>query len=128
MLGSRQQQEELCSGSFVLFQISTLATLDLSKRLPSADVTSLLPAADPTHIPDDDLSNSPLSPHNPSFLMAHPPHLVQATQLYLKAVILLGRVVSFMQRAPTPIGMGLPPPRKHPDDPSEPLDIRTTSV
>ena len=57
----------------------------------------------------DNPADSPLSSHNSAFLLAHPPHLVQSIQLYMKAVVLLGRVVSFMQRAKSPIGMSLNP-------------------
>ncbi|TKA55976.1 hypothetical protein B0A53_01678 [Rhodotorula sp. CCFEE 5036] len=50
--------------------------------------------------PTSDIENSVLSPRNPQFFVAHPPHLVGPQQLYLKAVVLLGKVVQFSHRAP----------------------------
>lgn len=47
-----------------------------------------------------EVENSVLSPRNPSFFIAHPPHLVGPHQLYLKAIVLLGKVVQFSHRAP----------------------------
>lgn len=58
----------------------------------------------------DDLILSPLSHHNPNFLLAHPPHLVGVEQLYLKVFFALGRVTTLKNRAPEPIGRGLPLP------------------
>lgn len=50
--------------------------------------------------PTSDVEESVLSPRNPSFYEAHPPHLVGPAQLYMKAVALLGKVVQFSHRAP----------------------------
>lgn len=50
--------------------------------------------------PTCDVEESVLSPRNPSFFVAHPPHLVGPQQLYLKAIVLLGKVVIFSHRAP----------------------------
>ncbi|KAL8279936.1 hypothetical protein RQP46_007786 [Phenoliferia psychrophenolica] len=107
------------------------ASTGWSMGIDELDITSLLPSPGSTYSTGD-LMSSPLSPHNPSFIMSHPPHLVHCFQLYLKAVILLGRVVSFMQRAPSPVGMGpnAPDPRRNPSSQpnpgSKPVDLRTT--
>lgn len=50
---------------------------------------------------------SPLCIHNPAFFMSHPPNLVQDFQLYIKACVLLGRVVAARHRAPEPVGAGI---------------------
>ncbi|KAM0751551.1 hypothetical protein T439DRAFT_324738 [Meredithblackwellia eburnea MCA 4105] len=96
--------------------------------LDDKDITSLLPSSGPNYT-NGDLASSPLSTHNASFLMSHPPHLVQCFQLYIKAIVLLGRVVGFMQRCPTPIGMGAnhPDPRRNPNTPGVSVDLRTTA-
>lgn len=69
---------------------------------------------------------SPLSIKNPHFLIAHPPHLIQPLQLYLKAVTLLGRVVTFVQRCPSPIGMSMNVAKPSPLDPTSFSDLRTS--
>ncbi|GAA5990057.1 hypothetical protein JCM10908_005801 [Rhodotorula pacifica] len=50
--------------------------------------------------PTSDVESSVLSPRNPSFFVAHPPHLVGPQQLYHKAIVLLGKIVQFSHRAP----------------------------
>ncbi|GAA5883358.1 hypothetical protein JCM3774_002035 [Rhodotorula dairenensis] len=50
--------------------------------------------------PMSDVEDSVLSPRNSSFFIAHPPHLVGPHQLYLKSIVLLGKVVQFSHRAP----------------------------
>ncbi|GAA6009697.1 hypothetical protein JCM11491_001063 [Sporobolomyces phaffii] len=67
--------------------------------LDEADVVSLLPTDAPSSLAGD-FETSPLSPRSPAFFLAHPPHLVGPQQLELKAIILLGRVNTFVQRAP----------------------------
>lgn len=87
---------------------------------------------------------SPLCHLNPSFLMNHPPHLVQPLQLYLKSIVLLGRVITFMQSEYFPalcwfralirdlLGAGSPPPmgmavsKEYRNGNEEPVDPRTT--
>ncbi|KAI5477187.1 hypothetical protein MNV49_006631 [Pseudohyphozyma bogoriensis] len=102
------------------------ASTGWAMSLDDADITSLLPSPGLSYTTDDPAS-SPLSPQNPNFMLAHPPHLVQSLQLYLKAIILLGRVVAFMQRAPAPIGMSANIPRNL-DNPDAVVDLRTTSA
>lgn len=36
--------------------------------------------------------------HSPNFFTSHPPSLIQPMQLYFKSVILMGNVVTFLQR------------------------------
>lgn len=73
------------------------ASTGWAMSLDETDITTLLPS--PGNIyPETDLSASPLSPRNPNFLISHPPHLVEGFQLFMKAVVLLGRVVTFLQR------------------------------
>ncbi|ORY60382.1 hypothetical protein BCR35DRAFT_198117 [Leucosporidium creatinivorum] len=92
------------------------ASTGWASSLEEADVTSLLPAPPGFEYPSENLNSSPLSLHNPHFFTSHPPHLVQSLQLYLKAVVLMGRVVSWLQRSPSPIGVGINngPPRHVP--------------
>lgn len=73
------------------------ASTGWAMSLDETDITTLLPS--PSHMyPDTDLASSPLSPRNPNFLISHPPYLVEGFQLFMKAVVLLGRVVTFLQR------------------------------
>lgn len=74
---------------------------------------------------DTDAHLSPLSLKNPNLLISHPPHLIQPLQLYLKAVTLLGRVVTFVQRCPSPIGMSMNGSKPSPLDPKSFSDLRT---
>lgn len=90
-------------------------------RVIAADITSLLPTPEGVYPENFDLSTSPLSIKNPNFLIAHPPYLVQGLQLFCKATILLGRVTTFLQRAPTPTGWKV---GDRDDEP--PIDLRTT--
>lgn len=99
------------------------ASTGWATSIEESDVTSLLPAppgyeypvshtalrpllpsraiADPGvhRSQSENLNSSPLSIHNPHFFTSHPPHLVQSLQLYLKSTVLMGRVVSWLQRA-----------------------------
>lgn len=90
--------------------------------LAEEDITTLLPPASGVY-PREDLMSSPLSPQNPSFLVAHPPHLVEELQLFLKSTVLLRRVNVFMQRAPAPVGKG---PAPTASEHGSTLDIRLT--
>ncbi|KAM0747604.1 hypothetical protein T439DRAFT_92643 [Meredithblackwellia eburnea MCA 4105] len=75
--------------------------------LDDGDITSLLPSPRWSGIPESsELLKSPLCPANPQFLTSHPTQFVQPLQLYFKAVVLLGRIVKFLQRCPPPIGQG----------------------
>ncbi|GAA5990139.1 hypothetical protein JCM11641_001068, partial [Rhodosporidiobolus odoratus] len=95
----------------------TAAATDWAPTISEEDVTSLLPAPEEMSAggtgggmaewASHPLS-SPLCPLSPSFFFANPPHLVSSLQLYAKANILLGRVCTFLQRAPEPIGSGYP--------------------
>ncbi|ORY74547.1 hypothetical protein BCR35DRAFT_306688 [Leucosporidium creatinivorum] len=100
------------------------ASTGWTHALDDADVTTLLPFPSPQEYPVEDLILSPLSHHNPNFLVAHPPHLVGVEQLYLKVFFALGRVTSLKSRAPEPMGRGLPPPSFN----GEPPDFRTSSA
>ncbi|GAA5911408.1 hypothetical protein JCM6882_004992 [Rhodosporidiobolus microsporus] len=90
----------------------TCAATDWAMTIAEEDVTSLLPAPDGREGMGDEWFDSPLSSplctHNPSFFFANPPHLVGPHQLYIKAIVLLGRVCTFLQRAPEPVGSGYP--------------------
>ncbi|BGP56608.1 hypothetical protein JCM8202v2_004236 [Rhodotorula sphaerocarpa] len=66
--------------------------------LDDEDFTTPIPGLQ--GFPTSDVEESVLSPRNPSFYEAHPPHLVGPAQLYMKAVALLGKVVQFSHRAP----------------------------
>ncbi|SCV72293.1 BQ2448_4987 [Microbotryum intermedium] len=65
--------------------------------LEESEITSLLPCRDPS-LDTTNSDESPLSLKNPNFFTFHPPHLVGPLQLYIKSIILLGRVITFMQR------------------------------
>ncbi|SGZ30478.1 BQ5605_C048g12374 [Microbotryum silenes-dioicae] len=65
--------------------------------LDELDITSLLPCRNPS-LDTTDPNDSPLSIKNPNFFTFHPPHLVGPLQLYIKSIVLLGRVVTYMQR------------------------------
>ncbi|GAA5914990.1 hypothetical protein JCM8208_005024 [Rhodotorula glutinis] len=64
------------------------------------DITTVIPTAGLPYPRGDALTASPLSIHNPSFFVQHPPHLVGPQQLYSKAVVLLGKTCQFNARAP----------------------------
>lgn len=97
------------------------ASTGWAMSLDETDITTLLPS--PTNLyPDVDLAASPLSPRNANFLISHPPHLVQGFQLHMKAVVLLGRIVTFLQRSPTPTAWKVGAP----DEREAPFDLRTT--
>ncbi|KAK4051406.1 hypothetical protein OIV83_002890 [Microbotryomycetes sp. JL201] len=82
------------------------ASTGWATSLDEEDVTTLLPAPPGNKYPTENLNESPLSVHNPHFLTSHPTHLVQTLQLYLKSVVLMGRVVTFLQRSASAIGVG----------------------
>ncbi|KAM0789214.1 hypothetical protein ACM66B_000059 [Microbotryomycetes sp. NB124-2] len=82
------------------------ASTGWATSLDEEDVTTLLPAPPGNKYPTENLNESPLSVHNPHFLTSHPSHLVQTLQLYLKSVVLMGRVVTFLQRSASAIGVG----------------------
>ncbi|GAA5829950.1 hypothetical protein JCM11251_007945 [Rhodosporidiobolus azoricus] len=99
----------------------TCAASDWAVTLVEEDVTTLLPASSADEAfgdagakgwTEDEWFDSPLSSplciHNPSFFFANPSHLVGPHQLYIKATVLLGRVCTFLQRAPDPVGSGYP--------------------
>ncbi|GAA5895977.1 Zn(II)2Cys6 transcription factor [Sporobolomyces salmoneus] len=87
-----------CWYAFMSDRMATACT-GWAHSLDEADVVSLLPTDAPSTLAGD-WDSSPLSPKSPSFFLAHPPHLVGPKQLELKAIILLGRVNTFVQRAP----------------------------
>ncbi|KPV74257.1 uncharacterized protein RHOBADRAFT_54102 [Rhodotorula graminis WP1] len=64
------------------------------------DITTVIPTLGAPYPRGDALTASPLSIHNPSFFVQHPPHLVGPQQLYSKAVVLLGKTCQFNARAP----------------------------
>ncbi|GAA5958364.1 hypothetical protein JCM3765_004807 [Sporobolomyces pararoseus] len=87
-----------CWYAFMVDRMATACT-GWAHSIDEADVVSLLPTDAPSSLAGD-WESSPLSPRSPSFFLAHPPHLVGPKQLELKAIILLGRVNTFVQRAP----------------------------
>ncbi|GAA6060693.1 hypothetical protein JCM10212_005075 [Sporobolomyces blumeae] len=66
--------------------------------IEEADMLTLLPTFGPSSLAGD-LDTSPLSVSSPSFLLAHPPHLVGPRELEMKAIVLLGRVNTFAYRS-----------------------------
>ncbi|GAA6035863.1 hypothetical protein JCM8097_005743 [Rhodosporidiobolus ruineniae] len=90
----------------------TAAATDWACTLSEEDITSLLPTPNGVGAIDwsDHPLSSPLCLHNPSFFFANPQHLVGPLQLYIKGIVLLGRVCGFLQRAPEPVGAGYPLP------------------
>jgi len=64
------------------------------------DITTVIPNMGRAYPRGDELTASPLSMHNPSFFVAHPPHFVGPQQLFFKAVVLLGKTCQFNARAP----------------------------
>ncbi|GAA5930423.1 Zn(II)2Cys6 transcription factor [Sporobolomyces koalae] len=87
-----------CWYAFMSDRMATACT-GWAHSIDEADIVSLLPTDAPSSLAGD-FESSPLSPRSPSFFLAHPPHLVGPLQLELKAIILLGRVNTFVQRAP----------------------------
>lgn len=79
--------------------------------LYSSDISTPLPSLSGEFPSDDfELAMSPLSIHNPSFFVSHPPHLVGPTQFMLKSLVLLGEVITFIQRRPSPFGLNINKP------------------
>lgn len=74
------------------------ASTGWAMNLDDSDITTLLPGPPGFVYPAENLNSSPLSIHNPHFLISHPPEMVSSLQMYLKAVVLMGRVVSYLQR------------------------------
>lgn len=77
-----------------------LRTILTKALLLAVDITTVIPSEGHPYPRGDDLAKSPLSLHNPSFFISHPLHLCGPQQLFMKAVVLLGKVVQFQQRAP----------------------------
>ncbi|GAA5820630.1 hypothetical protein JCM3770_003558 [Rhodotorula araucariae] len=68
--------------------------------LDDVDVTTVIPTEGVPYPRGEEVATSPNSLHSAAFFVAHPPHLCGPLQLFIKAVILLGKVVQFQQRAP----------------------------
>ncbi|KAH8927064.1 hypothetical protein BT69DRAFT_1347587 [Atractiella rhizophila] len=83
------------------------ASTGWATSIDEADISTLLPVPPGADVGSYNHTDSPLSISSPDFLTSHPPHLVTSFQLHIKSVVLLGRVVTFMQRAPWPIGKNL---------------------
>ncbi|BGP15479.1 hypothetical protein JCM10213v2_003458 [Rhodosporidiobolus nylandii] len=108
------EQHERLSTFWAIFGADrmTAAATDWAHGIAEEDVTSLVPSlggggGDGTEgdWADAPLS-SPLCPSSPSFFFANPPHLVGPVQIYVKTLVLLGRVCKFLQRSPEPVGSG----------------------
>lgn len=89
-----------CWYAFMSDRMATACT-GWAHSIDEADIVSLLPTNAPSALCGD-YDTSPLSPRSSSFFLAHPPHLVGPKQLELKAIILLGRVNTFVQREFSP--------------------------
>ncbi|GAA97748.1 uncharacterized protein L969DRAFT_80379 [Mixia osmundae IAM 14324] len=83
-----------------------------ASAIDEADVTTLLPAqyAEALERTREDVAVAALSIHSSTFFTSHPDGLVGPRQLNIKAFVLLGRVVNFVQRLPAPFGHGEPVP------------------
>ncbi|GJN90337.1 hypothetical protein Rhopal_003346-T1 [Rhodotorula paludigena] len=68
--------------------------------LDDVDITTVIPAAGTRYPRGEEIESSLNSLHNPHFFIAHPQHLCKPPQLFIKAVVLMGKVVQFQQRAP----------------------------
>ncbi|SCV70690.1 BQ2448_3452 [Microbotryum intermedium] len=95
-----------CQMAFLADKIATASTA-WACSLDEADITTLIPPPHGVSYPAKDLDTSPLSSWNANFFVDHPPGLVAIFQIYLKCTYLLGRVTTFLSRAPYPIGMSL---------------------
>ncbi|KDE07907.1 hypothetical protein MVLG_01817 [Microbotryum lychnidis-dioicae p1A1 Lamole] len=95
-----------CQMAFLADKIATASTA-WACSLDEADITTLIPPPHGVSYPAKDLDTSPLSSWNANFFVDHPPGLVGVFQIYLKCTYLLGRVTTFLSRAPYPIGMSL---------------------
>lgn len=76
------------------------------------DVTTMLPNESIIVQPDVPRPGSveSLSVHSPSFFVSHATPAISSFQLMIKAVILLGRTITFLQRSPWPVGSHLADP------------------
>ncbi|GAA5875400.1 hypothetical protein JCM8547_004397 [Rhodosporidiobolus lusitaniae] len=102
----------------------TAAATDWCPTLSEEHITTLLPTLE--GMPSSDWAShpltSPLCLSNPSFFLLNPSHLVGTDQVYIKSLVLLGRVCTFLQRAPEPVGAG------YAREEGEEEDLRETSA
>ncbi|BGP49664.1 hypothetical protein JCM10450v2_005567 [Rhodotorula kratochvilovae] len=68
--------------------------------IDDVDVTTVIPTEGVPYPRGEAIGTSPNSLHSAAFFVAHPPHLCGPLQLFIKAVVLLGKIVQFQQRAP----------------------------
>ncbi|BGP59241.1 hypothetical protein NBRC10512_005033 [Rhodotorula toruloides] len=104
LMQGTDDQEELYERSMVFYNALmadrfSSASTGWATSIDEEDYTTPIPSL-ARRQPTSPLELSALSPRNPNFWIAHPPHLVGPLQLFLKAVILLGKAVQFTQRAP----------------------------
>ncbi|KAK4049546.1 hypothetical protein OIV83_004043 [Microbotryomycetes sp. JL201] len=90
----------------------SICTTDVSTILPSCNGVYSLGNTD----------TSVLSPRHPHFLISHPPQHIQGFQLYIKAVILFGRIVNYLHRVPTSTAWKVGNPKAR----EPPVDVRMT--
>ncbi|GAA5897916.1 hypothetical protein JCM5296_004968 [Sporobolomyces johnsonii] len=110
-LGTARSEEELQERVMTFWHamvgaIVGSAASGWSNCIDEKDITTLLPSPPGVPYPEFNLNMSPLSIHCPTFFTEHPPDLRQPMQLYIKAFVLLGRVATFLQRSPSPAGVG----------------------
>ncbi|KAK4048864.1 hypothetical protein OIO90_005672 [Microbotryomycetes sp. JL221] len=76
------------------------ASTGWATSLDETDVSTVIPSATGVYSIGN-TETSVMSPRHPHFLISHPPQHVQGFQLYIKSVILFGRVVNYLHRLPT---------------------------
>ncbi|BGP25902.1 C6 transcription factor [Rhodotorula toruloides] len=104
LIQGTDDQEELYERAMVFYNALmadrfSSASTGWATSIDEEDYTTPIPSL-ARRQPTSPLELSALSPRNPNFWIAHPPHLVGPLQLFLKAIILLGKAVQFTQRAP----------------------------
>ncbi|SCV69806.1 BQ2448_1200 [Microbotryum intermedium] len=110
MLGPTEDEDELYERAATFWLAFTCdrfggASTGWASVIDDNDITTLLPSHGTRYLVDG-LNSSPLSIHNERFLMDNPPLLVDSLGLYLKAVWLLGRVSTWLQRSSIGLGLG----------------------